>query len=43
MDCSMIFKTGRRFNCNLREYGLKSGNKKGAINCANALAHLDKA
>ena len=36
LDCSMIFKAGRWLNCNLREYGVKSGNKKSAINSANA-------
>ena len=43
LDCSMIFKAGRWFNCSWMEYGVKSGNKKRAINSANALAHLDKA
>ena len=43
LDYSKIFKVGRWFNCNWRKYGVKSGNKKGAINSANTLAHLDKA
>ena len=42
MGCSLILKARRWFNCNRKEYGGKSGNKKRAINCANALAYLGK-
>ena len=42
MGCSLILKAGCWFNCNRKEYGGKSGNKKRAINCANALAYLGK-
>ena len=42
MGCPLILKAGSWFNCNRKEYGGKSGNKKRAINCANALAYLGK-
>ena len=42
MGCSLILKARRWFNCNRKEYGGKSLNKKRAINCADALAYLGK-